>query len=329
VPCVLASPVPTLEALDAGRLLTPSRSDERNGWPLLEIVDRSKDDPRERSLISSALIQHLRSDATVVCVLNTKGRARVLACSTCGELARCTACAAAVIETASGRLLCPRCGAERPVVCTKCGSTSLKRLRPGTARLREELAAAAAAEVVEITSDSGAVPRDARIFVGTEAVLHQVERADVVAFLDIDAELLAPRYRAEEETMVLLARGARLVGGRAGGGRLLVQTRLPRHDVLQAVLLADPGRLVANERARRAALGFPPAVALAAVSGPAAESFVDALRVEAVRRGVEVMGPADGVWLVRAAAHETLCDTLAAVPRPPGRLRLEVDPLRL
>ena len=61
-----------------------------------------------------------------------------------------------------------------------------------------------------------------------------------MAFLDIDVELLAPRYRAAEQAMALLVRAARLVGPRAGGGRLLVQTFLPHHEVVQAALHADP-----------------------------------------------------------------------------------------
>ena len=36
--------------------------------------------------------------------------------------------------------------------------------------------------------------------------------ADAVAFLDFDQELLAPRYRAAEQALALLARAARLVG---------------------------------------------------------------------------------------------------------------------
>jgi primosomal protein N' (replication factor Y) len=214
----------------------------------------------------------------------------------------------------------------------------MKLLRPGVSRLREELQAAAGAPVVEVTAATAAAPLPpARIYVGTEAVLHQVDGADVVAFLDIDAELLAPRYRAAEEVMALLARAARLVGGRPGAslgspggpgaaGRLLVQTSLPRHEVLDAVLHADPSRFAAEERARRQALRFPPTTALAVVSGEAAETFVVSLRST---EGVQVAGPADGRWLVRAEDHEALCDALAATPRPPGRLRIEVDPMRL
>jgi hypothetical protein len=42
-----------------------------------------------------------------------------------------------------------------------------------------------------------------------------------------------------------------------------------------------------------------------------------------------VLGPVDDRWIVRALDHTVLCDTLAATPRPAGRLRVEVDPLRL
>jgi primosomal protein N' (replication factor Y) (superfamily II helicase) len=41
-----------------------------------------------------------------------------------------------------------------------------------------------------------------------------------------------------------------------------------------------------------------------------------------------VLGPANDRWLLRAPDHKVLCDALAATPRPPGRLRIEVDPLR-
>jgi primosomal protein N' (replication factor Y) len=156
-------------------------------------------------------------------------------------------------------------------------------------------------------------------------VLHRIGRADAVAFLDFDQELLAPRYRAAEHGMGLHAFGARRRGPRARGGRLLVQTRDPQHPVLAAVLHADPAGFAEAERANRAALEFPPFTALAAVSGVAASAFVEGVD----RSAVEVLGPADDRWLIRAPDHPTLCDALAATPRPPGRLRVEVDPLRI
>ena len=161
---------------------------------------------------------------------NTKGRARLLACRTCRSLQRCEHCHASVVQDDSGSLVCRRCGTVRPVVCQNCGSGALALLRPGVSRIREELEAAAGRPVGMVTGESESLP-DCDVLVGTEAVLHRAKHADVVAFLDLDAELLAPGIEQESRPWHSLARAARLVGGRAGGGRLLVQTLLPRHEV--------------------------------------------------------------------------------------------------
>jgi primosomal protein N' (replication factor Y) (superfamily II helicase) len=327
VPVLLMSPCPTVNGLAAvgDRLARPAIDDERAGWPIVELVDRSRDEPWKTSLVTSPLIAHLRSDRTVVCVHNTPGRARILACRTCRTLARCAVCDAAVGLDDDGSLACPRCGSVRPAVCLQCGASSFANLRPGVTRLREELEAAAGRPVVAVTGRDDELPPDAGIYVGTEAVLHRVRRADVVAFLDIDAELLAPRYRAAEQAMALLVRGARLTGGRRHGGRLVVQTFLPRHEVVQAALLADPGRLVEPERARRRLLGLPPFAALAAISGAGSDEFAAALGGVA---GIDV-GGGDGRWTARAATWEDLGRAIIATGRPKAaRLRIEVDPPR-
>jgi primosomal protein N' (replication factor Y) (superfamily II helicase) len=326
VPVLLVSPCPSVNGLAAvgDRLVRPAIDEERSGWPIVELVDRSRDEPWKTSLVTSPLIAHLRSDRTVVCVHNTPGRARILACRACRTLARCATCDAAVGLDDDGALACRRCGTVRPPVCLHCGASSFANLRPGVTRLREELEAAAGRPVVAVTGRDE-LPPAAGIYVGTEAVLHRVRRADVVAFLDIDAELLAPRYRAAEQAMALLVRGVRLTGGRRDGGRLLVQTFLPRHEVVQAALLADPGRLVEPERARRRLLGLPPFAALAAISGAGSDEFVDALRMV---DGIDV-GGGDGRWTARAATWEHLGRSINATLRPKAaRLRIEVDPPR-
>ena len=150
-----------------------------------------------------------------------------------------------------------------------CDSNRLKSLRVGVTRAAEELSALTGVEAVEITA--AAAPGDvdgARLVVGTEAALHRVDRAGVVAFLDIDQHLLAPRFGAGEETLALLARASRLVGTRESGGRVLVQTRMPDHEALQAAAHADPMVLAAPERELRSSLGLPPFGALAAAAGP-------------------------------------------------------------
>jgi primosomal protein N' (replication factor Y) len=323
VPWVLISPAPTVAAVVLAPLVRPPVTRERAGWPIVEVVDRRDDERWRRSLLTSALIDHLRDhERRVVCVTNTTGRARLLACRACRALARCERCSAAVGLGDDGRLVCPRCSAHRPAVCLECGAGGFANLRPGVTRLREELEAAAGRPCVAVTAATADPLEPAGLYVGTEAALHRVPSADVVAFLDLDRELLAPFHRAAELAFSLVVRAARVVGPRAGGGRLVLQTALPGHEVVRAALLADPGKVTAEETHRRRELALPPFGALAVVSGTGAARFVESLV------GVEVGGDTDR-FLVRAPDDMTLGAALRAGVRPPGaRLRIAVDPPR-
>jgi primosomal protein N' (replication factor Y) len=324
VPCVWVTPCPTVDLLAVGTPVRLEPAHQRRGWAPLEILDRRADDPR-LGLYSERLVRELRHAARAVCVLNRTGRARLVACGACGELARCERCGAAVGLPVADALTCARCGTVRPPVCAACNSTRLRHLRVGVTRVREELEALLGRPVEEVTAATTAPPRSP-IVVGTEAVLHRVGATDLVAFLEFDQELGAPRFRAGEEALALLARASRLVGARRRGGRVLVQTRSPDHAVLRAAVRGDPSVLTAEEAPVRALLGLPPARALAAVAGTGAAEFIAGLPASP---DIEVLGPDDGRWLVRADDVGTLCDVLGATPRPSARVRVEVDPLRV
>lgn len=325
VPAILVSPCPTPELLAEGRLHIVERGEEIAGWATVEVIDRRGDDPR-LGLYSSRLVELVRAGGSVACILNRKGRVRLLACTACSELVRCARCAGAVAETERGRLDCGRCGESRPTVCNNCGSIRFKALRVGTTRAREELEVLAGRPVGEVTASTAGLP-EADVLVGTEALLRRLTPAHglgAVAFVDYDQELLAPRVRAGDEALSLLALASRLVRGRRG--RVLIQTRIPDHPVVRAAASADPGIAVEAERGLRESLRFPPFAAVAIVRGEAAEKYVDGLRTQP---GVEALGPHDDRWLVKAPDQSTLSNALAAVPRPPGTLRVAVDPARL
>jgi len=339
VPCLLVSPAPSLEARGVASgaerpVARPARSDERAGWAPVTVVDRRGEDVGRTGLFSTRLVEAVRetarSDRRVLCVLNRTGRARLLICRSCGTVAACDVCGSSVSLGDDLRCHCGRCGAERPGVCVECGSTALSAYRAGVTRAREELEALALEPVAAVTGASpagagGDLP-EARVVIGTEAVLHRFEDVGLVAFVDFDQELLAPRYRAAEEALALLVLASRAVGGRTSGGRLLLQTRLPDHEVVRAALRADPDLVSDAERRRRSMLRFPPYATIATVGGEAAPELVERLGRPL---GVEVLGPDDGRWLLRSDDPATLLDALAAVQRPPGRLHLQVDPMRI
>ena len=326
-PAVLASPMPTLEALEAGELRTVGRAAERDGWPAVDVLDRRLDDPVRGGLFAEGLRDRLvGAPGRVAVVLNRKGRGRLLACKACGELVR-TSDGRMPMQLVDDELVAADGSERRPVVCAHCGSTVLRNLRMGVTRVREDLASLTGEPVGELTAGSDGVSAE-RIMAGTEAVLWRLGSAAAVVFLDFDQELLAPRQRASEQALALLARAARLVGGRHPGGRLVIQTRQPDHPVVRAATLADPSIVATVERRRRRELGLPPFGAQAKVSGPGAEAFISALQ-EAAPAAVSIRGPLDGQFLLRAPIHDPLLDLLASTPRPAERLRVEVDPLRV
>jgi primosomal protein N' (replication factor Y) len=365
VPCLLVSPGPSLQAaVRADRTVAVGRSRERAGWPRVQVIDRRDDEPGRGGLFSDAVAAVFRERERAVAVLNRKGRAAMLACASCGELVRTEDGTELMVEL-EGRLVAPRAGEERPLVCAVCTGTTLKRLRLGVTRAAEELGALVGRPVTEWTADSDHHPDGDGLILGTEAVLHARIRTEAVVFLDFDQELLAPRYRSAEQAMSLLVRAARLVGDRSGSGPsggaergsgsgsrapgvVVVQTSVPDHRVLRAATAADPLRLLDDEEPIRRALGFPPFGAVAEVAGPGAAAMLKPLLDrdpdpapdragagagdgdESPPSSVTVLGPRpDGQYLVVAPDDEHLADVLAGLDRPRERVRVAVDPPRV
>jgi primosomal protein N' (replication factor Y) (superfamily II helicase) len=324
VPAVFISPIPTLIAIEelagSNGPMHPPPDRERRNWPTVQIVDRRDEDPWKKSMVTSELIALVRDTSQrVLCINNTTGRARVLACRSCRALIRCEQCDAAVGIADDGRLSCRRCHAQRPPVCQACAASSFANLRPGVTRLAEELEAAANREVVVVTGAAGDTPL-ADLYVGTEAALYRVGPVDVVAFLEFDSEMLAPRLRASEQALALIVRAGRIAP------KVLIQTFNPDHEVLDAATAADPEIVVVAERTRRKMLGFPPFGALALVTGALSDEVVSQLDRDVVAVGRE----ADERYLVRSNDWMVLGATINATTRPPGsRVRVAVDPPRL
>ena len=325
VPCVLLSPVPSLEALRTNPVMRSARGTERDSWPQVEVVDRRSEDPGRAGLYSPALVNALRDGGRVACVLNRLGRSLLLACRVCGELAVCTECGSSMRQGDDGRLQCRAGDHTRPLVCADCGSTGMRNLRAGIKRVREEVEALVRTPVAEVTGSGYSGPATARVVVGTEAVLHLGRPFDLVAFLEFDQELLAPRFRAREQALALIARAARITGPRTDGGRILLQTRLPDDPAVVAAFRADPAYLARAERDRRQELSLPPYGAIAVVSGPAAPEFMERFGTPL---DIRIAPDPGGQFFLRAPDYDALCNALAATERPSGRLRIDVDPIR-
>lgn len=335
ISCIAITPTPSVAILAAcGDRLRETPEPRLSTWPEIRVVDRTQDEAWSSSLLSSELIAELRDHTRrIVCVINTKGRARLLACATCRAIARCEKCDAAVALLDTGVLRCPRCETQRPQVCSQCKASKFALLKPGVSRLREELAAAAGRSVAEVVEISGAAkPGESShaasmLIIGTEAVLHRIHEADTVVLLDLDAELFAPRYRATEITLGLVVLACRVAASRKEGGRVILQTHSAEHQLFVALRTLNFDDLMAQESSRRASLQLPPFGALAHISGVGTTKFAEELSSNML---VSVATLASDDVLVRGATVKDLVESLRSAKKPKGsRLKVQVDPPRI
>jgi primosomal protein N' (replication factor Y) len=336
ISCVLVSALPSVaaKAWAGDRVLKSDNHETDSEWPTIALIDRTLDERWSNSLLSSEFIAELRDHSRrIVAVLNTKGRARLLACASCKSLARCAQCDAAVEIGSTGQFSCPRCSTSRPQVCVKCSSAKFLTLKPGVSKLREEIAQAAGrklADVVEVTGagdDAMAIDQTKMLFVGTEAALHRVHEADTVVFLDIDQELSAPRYRASEIVGSLLVHAARLVGRSERGGKVMVQTHSVDSPVLQAMATLRIDQYLQSVSEMRNFMKLPPFGALAQLSGTNIDDAIHELQKNVF---VNVSAASDGSYLVKASDWQVLADALSEIEPAKGvRLKVQVDPARV
>ena len=278
------------------------------------------------------------------------GYVPALACQQCRGPARCRRCAGPLglpSGTEARPPTCRWCGVpDTAFRCGNCGSRRLRAIVVGAKRTAEELGRAFAevpvlgsggAEVLKTVDDRPALVVATP---GAEPV------GDYGAALLLDGWALLGRadLRATEETLRRWMTAAALV---RADGRVVVlaESGLP---AVQALVRWDPVWHARQELAARTELGFPPAVRMASVDGPATAlaAFLDELKLPA---SGEILGPvpigepdrdgntekeralvrttrADGRALAAALATAQHGRTARKEPDP---IRVRLDPLEL
>ncbi len=380
-PVILVSATPALETAwsmgrragdrcegGAGRtLLLPARHGGSD-MPEVALVDLRRDRPPSGGWLApglrAALHATLAAGEQALLFLNRRGFAPLTLCRACGHRLRCPNCSAwLVTHRLRHRLLCHHCGYGRAELehCPSCGTVdSLVACGPGVERLADEVRALLPVVRLGIlTSDRPAGPtavaallramrdHELDLLIGTQIIAkgHHFPDLTLVGVVDGDLGLAGGDLRAAERQFQLLYQVAGRAGRAARPGRVLIQTHLPDHPVMQALAAGDKERFYAEELAERRDAGMPPFGRLAAV-------IVSGRDLQAVRRlaallareapeapGVRVLGPAPApLALLRGRYRQRLLVIagpevdLPAVLRPwvkgrrlPGDLRLQVD----
>jgi primosomal protein N' (replication factor Y) len=384
-PAVLVSATPALDtAWSAGRingqrapqpaastLLLPARHGGA-AMPQVGLLDLRKDRPPRGAWLApplrAALTETLAAGEQALLFLNRRGFAPLTLCRACGHRLRCFNCSAWLVQhRLRRRLLCHHCGYGRtePEHCPECGTIdALVACGPGVERLAEEVRSVLPeARVAIMTSDRPATPSEAAallkamadhevdLLIGTQIIAkgHHFPDLTLVGVVDGDLGLSGGDLRAGERSFQLLyqvaGRAGRAQGPAERPGRVLIQTHLPEHPVMQALAAGDKDRFYAEELAERRLGGMPPFGRLAAVivSGrdpQEVQGFASLLARSAPNGpGLRVLGPAPAPLAVLRGRHRQRLLAiagpgvdLAGALRPwlkgrrlPGSLRLQID----
>lgn len=337
IPIVLVSATPSLETkvnADSGRYASLHLPARHGGaeLPDVAIIDLTRDRPPPRQWLApslrKALADTLAAGEQAMLFLNRRGYAPLTLCRACGFRLNCPNCTAWLVEHRLARKLqCHHCGLQQPMptACPSCGEEGcLAACGPGVERVAEEVAELFPdARSAIMASDTLTGPRSIQemvrkiadheldILIGTQVMAkgHHFPMLTLVGVVDADLGLSGGDLRAAERTYQLLHQ----VAGRAGRGerpgRVMLQTTMPQHPVMQAMAAGDRDGFYALEASERQIAGMPPFGRLVAliISGEDA-ALVDKVSVLLGRNAprsdtVQVLGPAPAPLALLRGRH--------------------------
>ena len=373
-PVILSSATPSIEShvnARTGRYRNVALPGRYAGAEMPDVVaiDMRREPPEKGKWLAQTLVNAmtdtLDQKQQSLLFLNRRGYAPLTLCRTCGHRFDCPQCTAWLVEHRyRNRLNCHHCGFSLPLPekCPKCAEPeSLVACGPGIERIAEEVTerfpqarlALLSSDLVPSLTEMREIIKtieagEADIIIGTQMVAkgHHFPQLATVGIVDGDLGLGTADPRAAERTFQLLHQ----VTGRAGRvltvGRGFVQTYMPEHPVMQAIITGDRDAFLENEIRQRQAGLLPPYGRLAALIVSArdkelAELFARDVALHAPpSERIEVLGPAEAPlaiirgryrWrlLVKASRELDLQAYLRAwlgtLPKPPSDLRLTVD----
>ena len=300
--------------------------------PAVSTIDMRIFPPERGKYISPQLQNHmaqvLKRGEQVMLYLNRRGYAPMTLCKACGYKFTAPDSDTCLVEhKVTGRLVCHQTGfsMKKPTACPECTATdSLTSIGPGVERVAEEAKAlfpnlrveVFSSDTAETAGDSRALikrmeAREIDILVGTQIMAkgHNFPHLTLVGVVDADLGMAGGDLRAGERTFQLLQQ----VAGRAGRadrpGQAYLQTYMPDHKVMQALVAGDRDSFLETETAMRELMNMPPFGRLAAIiiSGPD-KRLIDEFAREFAKaspfaRGVKVLGPAEPIFAYLRGRH--------------------------
>lgn len=249
--------------------------------PKIHVCDLRETPPIDNNgLLSGPLISLLHKTVAdhhkAILLLNRRGFATTLMCSTCGYVFKCPNCDVSLVyHKETQQLKCHYCETVHPMPreCPQCHGHKILYLGAGTERVEEELAEfLPEAKCRRFDLDSTRRKNSAReilddfrkgkfdILFGTQMVAkgHDIPGVQTVGILSADSILNIPSYLAAEQTFNLITQCAGRAGRSHEQGEVVLQTYNPDHYVIRAAARQDYDDFYRQEIKYRQMLEFPP-----------------------------------------------------------------------
>jgi primosomal protein N' (replication factor Y) len=228
------------------------------------------------SVLFNEIERAVNNHEQVILFQNRRGYAPMLECQNCHWMPKCTNCDIHLTyHKYINSLKCHYCGYSQkvPQSCHACGSHLLNLKGLGTEKVEDELniyfpnARVARLDLEATKTKHGHEQiiksfekHEADILVGTQMISKGLdfEKVSIVGIINADQLLFFPDFRAHERAFQLLTQ----VSGRAGRknkkGKVIVQTSVPNHHVIQEVIHQRYEHIYANETEERKSYQYPP-----------------------------------------------------------------------
>ena len=224
----------------------------------------------------SGIQQAIEQDERVVIFLNRKGFSRALSCQVCGATPHCLQCHIPLtMYKTPPQLVCSYCNdaQQLPLTCPSCLMPQLHPVGIGTEQVEEHIRhqfphVPIARMDSDVTTTSSHVHRlcdqfrqkEIKILVGTQLLFQAISLPPVrfVGIPNADTGLHIPDFRAAERVFHHLSKAIALAEPESQGGRVVLQTYLPMHHVIRALVKKNPKCFYDQELVFRETLAYPP-----------------------------------------------------------------------
>lgn len=299
----------------------------------------------------------VNDDRKIIFLVNRRGHSTLLLCRDCQYVEECPRCDIPLVYHRSDAFMhCHYCGHQRkvPEICTRCKGHNLTLLGAGTQKVEEGLQDILGVPSVRIDSDTirgksamravtaSAGKVETQILVGTKMLSRRLTpdiRISMAAILNADSFLDLPDFRAAEKAYHELAAVMDTV---EVDGEIVIQTRMPHHDMFKALKTKNADLFFQEELRRREALRYPPFAHLILLSCTSRNDLTKDIAeiIKTDSRSGEILGPSisknkkgDNEYRLllksadRGRLHETARSIVNALKNALDvRVKVDVDP---